>query len=97
MPRLDRRAAHDESVRDVVDDDGVIGNGLRRHRAAGRRAAQATTAAGAYPDVSGLQPFAAETNYMSRAGYLKWTAFKDQQVWLSTVEAQRIVAGQEAR
>ncbi len=59
--------------------------------------AQATTAAGAYPDVSGLQPFAAETNYMSRAGYLKWTAFKDQQVWLSTVEAQRIVAGQEAR
>jgi len=30
-----------------------------------------------------------------RQGYLKWTAFKDQQVWLSTAEAQHIVAGQK--
>ena len=59
--------------------------------------AQTSTGAGGYPDVSGLQPFAAETNYMSQAGYLRWTAFKDQQVWLSMAEAQRIVAGQEAR
>ena len=59
--------------------------------------AQTSTVAGGYPDVSGLQPFAAETNYMSLAGYLRWTAFKDQQVWLSMAEAQRIVAGQEAR
>lgn len=59
--------------------------------------AQTTTAAGDYPDVSGLQPFAAETNYMSQAGYLKWTAFKDQRVWLSTSEAQRIVAGQKTK
>jgi len=59
--------------------------------------AQTSTAAGEYPDVSGLQPFAAETNYMSQAGYLKWTAFKEQGVWLSMAEAQRIVAGQKAR
>jgi len=59
--------------------------------------AQTSTAAGEYPDVSGLQPFAAETNYMSQAGYLKWTAFKEQGVWLSMAEAQRIVAGQNAR
>jgi hypothetical protein len=59
--------------------------------------AQTSTVAGGYPDVSGLQPFSAETNYMSLAGYLRWTAFKDQQVWLSMAEAQRIVAGQEAR
>jgi hypothetical protein len=56
--------------------------------------AQTSTVAGGYPDVSGLQPFSAETNYMSLAGYLKWTVFKDQQVWLSMAEAQRIVAGQ---
>ena len=58
---------------------------------------QTNTAAGEYSDVSGLQPFAAETNYMSQAGYLKWTAFKEQGVWLSMAEAQRIVAGQKAR
>jgi C4-dicarboxylate transporter len=57
--------------------------------------AQTSTVASEYPNVSGLQPFAAETNYMSLAGYLKWTAFKDQQVWLSTAEAQHIVAGQK--
>lgn len=59
--------------------------------------AQTTTVAGEYPDVSGLQPFAAETNFMSLAGYLRWTAFKDQQVWLSVPEAQRIVAEQKAK
>jgi hypothetical protein len=59
--------------------------------------AQTSTVAGEYPDVSGLQPFAAETNYMSQAGYLRWTVFKDQQVWLSMAEAQRIVAEQKAK
>ncbi|HUW13999.1 MAG TPA: hypothetical protein VM537_30020 [Anaerolineae bacterium] len=59
--------------------------------------AQTSTVAGGYPDVSGLQPFAAETNYMSLAGYLRWTAFKEQHVWLSMAEAQRIVAAQQAR
>jgi hypothetical protein len=59
--------------------------------------AQTSTVAGGYPDVSGLQPFAAETNYMSQAGYLRWTAFKDNGVWLSTAEAQRIVAEQKTK
>jgi len=59
--------------------------------------AETSTAAGEYPDVSGLQPFAAETNYMSLAGYLKWTAFKDNGVWLSSAEAQHIVAAQQAQ
>ena len=59
--------------------------------------AQTGTAAGEYPDVSGLQPFAAETNYMSLAGYLKWTAFKGNGVWLSTAEAQRVVTSQQAQ
>ena len=59
--------------------------------------AQTSTVAGEYPDVSGLQPFSAETNYMSLAGYLKWTAFKDHQVWLSMAEAQHIVTAQQAR
>ena len=57
---------------------------------------QTSTVAGGYPDVSGLQPFAAETNYMSLAGYLKWTAFKDSGVWLSMAEAQHIVTAQQA-
>ena len=59
--------------------------------------AQTSTVAGGYPDVSGLQPFAAETNYMSMAGYLKWTAFKDNGVWLSMAEAQHIVRAQQAQ
>jgi hypothetical protein len=59
--------------------------------------AQTSAAAGEYPDVSGLQPFAAETNYMSLAGYLKWTAFKDNGVWLSMAEAQHIVTAQQAQ
>jgi len=59
--------------------------------------AQTSPAASGYPDVSGLQPFSAETNYMSLAGYLKWTAFKDQQVWLSMAEAQHIVTAQQAQ
>ncbi len=51
-------------------------------------------AAAEYPKVAGMQPFAAETNYMSLAGYLRWMTFKDQGVWLSMAEAKRIVAEQ---
>ncbi len=59
--------------------------------------AMGTTPAAAadYPNVSGLQPFAAESNYMSLAGYLRWMTFKEQGVWLSMAEAQRIVAEQQ--
>jgi hypothetical protein len=47
-----------------------------------------------YTNVAGLQSWAAETNYMSLAGYLRWMTFKEQGVWLSMPEAQRIVAEQ---
>jgi hypothetical protein len=47
-----------------------------------------------YTNVSGLQPWSAESNYMSLAGYLRWTTFKEQGVWLSMQEAKRIVAEQ---
>jgi len=59
--------------------------------------AQTSTVAGEYPDVSGLQPFSAEANFMSLAGYLRLTAFRDNGVWLSTAEAQRIVRAQQAQ
>jgi len=58
--------------------------------------AQTSMAGGEYPDVSSLEAFSAETNYMSLAGYLKWTSFKDNGVWLSRFEAQRIVTAQQA-
>lgn len=57
---------------------------------------QASVVAGEYPDVSGIVPFTAEANFMSLAGYLKWTSFKDNGVWLSRLEAQRIVTAQKA-
>ncbi len=47
-----------------------------------------------YTNVAGLQQWSAETNYMSLAGYLRWMTFKDQGIWLSMPEAQRIVAEQ---
>jgi hypothetical protein len=53
-----------------------------------------TRAAGEYPNVGGVRPFAAESNYMSLAGYLRWQVFMEQQVWLSVPEAKRIVAEQ---
>ena len=58
--------------------------------------AQTSTVAGEYPNVSGVAPFSAAANFMSLAGYLRWTAFKEQGVWLSRAEAQRIVTAQRA-
>jgi len=57
-------------------------------------AAGSPASAAQYTNVTGLQPFAAETNYMSLGGYLRWTTFKEQGVWLSMPEAKRIVAQQ---
>ena len=57
-------------------------------------AATTPAAAGAYPDVSGLQPWTPESNYMSLAGYLRWMTFREQGVWLSMAEAKRIVVEQ---
>ena len=51
-------------------------------------------AAAEYPNVGSLEPWSAQTNYMSLAGYLRWLTFQDQGVWLSMAEAKRIVAEQ---
>ncbi len=63
----------------------------------GMLVAVATTPASAaqYTSVAGLEPWSAETNYMSLAGYLRWMTFREQGVWLSMPEAQRIVAQQQ--
>ena len=53
-------------------------------------------AAAEYTDVSSVQQFAAESNYMSLPGYLRWMTYKEQGVWLSVPEAKRIVAEQIA-
>jgi hypothetical protein len=50
-----------------------------------------------YPNVATLEPFSPECNYMSRAGYLRWMTFQEQDVWLSMAEAQRIVKEQLSR
>ncbi len=60
-------------------------------------AAAAPAAAAEYTDVSGLEPWSPQSNYMSLAGYLRWMTFQDQSVWLSMAEAQRIVAEQLAQ
>jgi len=59
-------------------------------------AAQTQTgrATGEYVDVSSIVPFSAQANFMSLAGYLRWTVLRDQQVLLTRAEAQRIVTAQ---
>ncbi len=57
-------------------------------------AAAAPASAAQYTNVASLQPFSAESNYMSWAGYLRWMTFREQGVWLSMPEAKRIVAQQ---
>lgn len=47
-----------------------------------------------YPKVNNLTPFAAESNYMSLPGYLRWRYFLSSQRWISYEEAARIVAEQ---
>jgi hypothetical protein len=51
-------------------------------------------AAGEYPNVGGVQPFLAASNFMSLPGYLRWQVFREQKVWLSVPEAKRIVTEQ---
>jgi hypothetical protein len=44
-----------------------------------------------YPNVTTLTPFTAQTNYMSRAGYLRYVSHQQTGQWLSYSEAGRIV------
>lgn len=45
-------------------------------------------------DVTGLQPFTAEANYMSLQGYLRWQTFEAETVWLTPLEAVQAVKAQ---
>jgi hypothetical protein len=47
-----------------------------------------------YPNVATLEPFSAETNFMSLPGYLRWVTFQQTGEWLSMAEATRIVEEQ---
>jgi hypothetical protein len=51
--------------------------------------APATT--GQYPSVANLKPFAAEANYMSLPGYLRYLVYQHTSQWLTRTEAERIV------
>ncbi len=52
-------------------------------------------APGGYPVVAGLKPFAAETNYMSLPGYLRWTVYQTSAIWIGYKEAASVVADQQ--
>ncbi len=44
-----------------------------------------------YPDVRGLAPYSAETNFMSLSGYLRWLVFHRTGRWVSYADAVRIL------
>ncbi|RYG68931.1 hypothetical protein EON80_10710 [bacterium] len=47
-----------------------------------------------YPSVSGLTPFSAECNFMSKPGYLRYRYFVSSGSWISYEEAARVAAEQ---
>ncbi|HEX2950170.1 MAG TPA: hypothetical protein VHV83_11505 [Armatimonadota bacterium] len=44
------------------------------------------------PNVRGLTPYTAETNFMSLTGYVRWQYFVENNVWLSRAEAAALVS-----
>lgn len=48
-----------------------------------------------YPNVASLTAFSAEAQFMSLPGYLRWQTFREQGVWISYAEAERIVTAQQ--
>jgi len=46
------------------------------------------------PNVRGLKPFTAQTNYMSIPGYLRWQYFVENKAWISRAEAEALVRSQ---
>ncbi len=49
-----------------------------------------------YPQVAKLEPFAAQANYMSLPGYLRYLVHQRTGQWLAVPEAARIVRQQRA-
>ena len=54
----------------------------------------AATAQATVPDVRGLQPFTAETNYMSLPGFLRWQYYQETASWITWGEAVALVRSQ---
>lgn len=48
----------------------------------------------AIPNIRGLAPFSASTNFMSLPGYLRWQYFLENNVWISRTEAISLVRSQ---
>jgi ribose/xylose/arabinose/galactoside ABC-type transport system permease subunit len=46
------------------------------------------------PNVRGLQPFVAQTRYMSLVGYMRWQYFTQNNTWISVEEAAELVRTQ---
>lgn len=49
-----------------------------------------------FPQVAGLRPYSAETNYFSLPGYLRWIVFHASGIWITYGEAARVVEEQQA-
>jgi hypothetical protein len=49
-----------------------------------------------FPQVAGLRPYSAETNYLSLPGYLRWIVYPASGVWITYAEAARVVQEQQA-
>lgn len=53
-------------------------------------------AAQTIPKVQGLTAFAAETNFMSITGFMRWQYFVENNVWISRAEAAELARSQGA-
>jgi hypothetical protein len=51
----------------------------------------APPAVAGFPQVAGLRPYSAETNYLSLPGYLRWIVYPASGVWITYAEASRVV------
>jgi hypothetical protein len=49
-----------------------------------------------FPNVAGLKPYSAETNFFSLPGYLRWIVFQVSEIWITYAEATRVVQEQQA-
>lgn len=72
----------------------IIGIALVTAMAASAVIAPKVAQAQTYTNVSGITPFTAESNYMSKPGYLRYRNYVDSNNWISYEEASRIVAEQ---
>ena len=47
------------------------------------------------PNVMGLEQFSSQTKFLSLNGYLRWQYFTENNVWISSAEAGRLIKSQE--